>query len=303
MNKVLAVIDSEPDDLLMVYLLVKNYGTENVEILHLNNKKNTEWEGSKKIGELVDIMGINRGLLHSNIELEEIKSLLSRSELIFWTCDFTPLFEIYKSDPELCSGLTIYSYGSVNFRWCYSDLPKPEQEVFFEMLNNGFKKLFVFETYHAFGPKNSANRKTTPELANCLINPQNEALKYVMEQTRQWNSTIVKSCIEDIKKNLPEVTDADIERMSKDTEDENHTYAKIIKNISENEEFQMVFADFALPVLIGHAHYKPRVASFGQFVALSEVPESRLHYFITPEEEKEGFMSVLDSLLSAKISY
>lgn len=304
MTKVLAVIDSEPDDLLMIYLLVKKYGIENVEILHLNNKENTEWDGTKKITELVEIMGINKELLHANIELEEIKLMISKPELIFWTCDFTPLFEIYKTDPELCSKLTIYCYGSMNFRWCYSDLSRPEQDIFFGMLNRGFKKLYVFETYHAFGEVNSANKNTTPELAKCLVNSENEALKYVVEQTRQWNTTIYNKCVEDIKMNFPDFTDLDIERMSKDTNDKNHIDAKIIKNISENKEFQMVFADFALPVLIEHDYFKPTSAKLnGRFVAIESVPESELYYFITPKEQKANYMAILDSLLSVNINY
>ena len=136
------------------------------------------------------------------------------------------LVEWYKSAPDvagdLLSKVTWYVYGGFNFR-CIDD-----KEALLQMMGR-FKRVYIYESYHATAEQNSVNRINSPQLYTLLTESNNGFIDALSRITRLWNGHIVQ-----------ELKNSNSERAK-----------KVVASVTGNEQFQYVLADFALTSLIG----------------------------------------------------
>ena len=148
---------------------------------------------------------------------------------------FKPMRELlneYAKNPEyikqLVSNITLYVYGSFNFR-CLASLDKT---TLLDLLSQ-FKKICIYESYFVSGNNNSMNKSNAPALYKYLSENKNEYVNALTKLTYNWNKSILDDMIESLKdQTLDEYTRS--------------RHQKVVDSITGNEEFQYVIADFGL---------------------------------------------------------
>jgi hypothetical protein len=310
----LIVSDFEPDDMLSILLFIKKYGKNDILVILLN-RTDDKWNRIEKAKTFMKSLDAEeRLIIPDNITQTVIKTLKELNPfLLVWLCDFSPLYEMYQTEKELCKKTNVAAYGSVNMRWCYNK-PETDKTVFFEMINKGFESLSIVETFHAFGSINSANTDTTPILAAFFKGAENyrhsdfgPAIDYILESSRNWNLSIMNECLNEMDlaefpsfliDTIPEhklILDKIIP-ISLNKDDPNHTNAKIIANVCKYQDFQMVFADFTFPVALDY-NFKKRKCELdpqsGRFTILTEPEEDGTLFYLIGTDEVD-FMKKME---------
>ena len=142
------------------------------------------------------------------------------------------LLNKYVKDPilikYLVSKITLYVYGGFNFR-CLAWKNKKE---LLELINS-FKKVCIYESFFVSGEINSMNKLNAPRLYNYLKDHANNYTTTLSKLTYNWNKSILDDMVLSLKK----------EKLDDNTR---HRHQKVVDNVTGNEEFQYVIADFAL---------------------------------------------------------
>lgn len=145
------------------------------------------------------------------------------------------LFGWYLREPvevtKLIARVSLYAYGGFNFR-CLLSRTEDRTGKLCEFLR-GFKRVSIYETFHATGVQNSMNKTNAPEVYKLLDEFRHYSyVAALFKLTTLWNEHLVKSL------------EADVE--SRSDPDAQARNRKAIDSIRGNEEFQYVVADFGL---------------------------------------------------------
>lgn len=269
-TNIVIVHDAEPDDLLAISLLARQH--LNIKKTYVLDKADQDVSYSRaKFAQQhhACVPYQTNELVVCTTSADLVSHLKSDPEfatcLVIWLCTFEPLYLLYQERPDLVKTMLVSAYGSVNLRWCYNKLTDPTP--FVDMINHGFAALHVFETFFAFGEANSANSETAPELTQLLLSADNSELsaknsdlRVIFHAMKGWN-----------------------EYMSRwlETAPKTPTNLKIIDNLANAGEVQMVCADFALAcVLSGDGWQRVKASVVNGFIKLEDaVDETTLRYW------------------------
>ncbi len=152
------------------------------------------------------------------------------------------LLALFKKDQktitDLVKNIELFCYGSFNFITLFTDKKwnvYDDDKQHLVTLLNSFKKVNIYETFFATGADNSINKEKFPKLYNLFQEKKDEPFyQALIRLVTNWNQHIRDECqkdIDDAKSKGKEPSPVDI---------------NIINNISGNEDFQFVLADFAL---------------------------------------------------------
>lgn len=327
------IMDSEPDDLAALLILNKKYPGD-LRVVIAGKSNDNEHFDRTQIGldfcSLLDPPLAEKPILHevNSDELadEALRIMESKPRRIVWICSFLSLFKAYKKNPLVFKENSLWAYGSVNLRWAYKNLEPAEQTLFFEMLNKGFDCAAIFETYFAFGEKNSSHSDSTPNIAELLkpYSGYSNAASFVGETMIKWNSFSTHWIYEKLEKELPDLfppggprgldtlNEAQKEFVDNDSDEKSatKTTTKILRNMILHRNFQMVFADHGMALAVVCSELKdfwvPKRAALNSdgFIELKESEEGdTLNYFVTPEEDRDGIMSKFDLCMKNLFDY
>lgn len=128
--------------------------------------------------------------------------------------------------------VTLYVYGGFNFRCIYS-----ESNSQLDLINllSMFKKVVIYESFYVSGTNNSIDKYTSPKIYSLLQDQNNEFFKTLMKLIKNWNIHILN------KKKNALITATD--------EHEIKRIQKIINNVNDKIDFQLVLADFGLTAI------------------------------------------------------
>jgi hypothetical protein len=124
----------------------------------------------------------------------------------------------------------LYCYGGFNFR-CVFDNKKELLEVL-----SSFKKVTIYESFFVSGSENSVNALTMPKLHQVLRERDDEVCKALFRLIKNWNDDIFERFSES-------VSDPNIDP------DTRQRHQKVLDNVKDHREFQMVLADFGLAAI------------------------------------------------------
>jgi hypothetical protein len=169
---------------------------------------------------------------------------------------------------ELVQRIDLYIYGGFNFRLV--------AEKILALLSH-FKRVFVYESFYATGEENSMTKANFPRLYTYFQNSSeylqtsSEYLQTLKRLTSIWNCHLRDKCLENVKK----AKDAERKRRNQ----------KIIDNISGNEDFQFVIADFALAAIfdlvkaepVENLHFDEN--GYSKFDLSPSPPENKIHFY------------------------
>lgn len=126
----------------------------------------------------------------------------------------------------------VYLYGSFNLR----TLKCVDTQLLHALLQS-FSTVYLFETFHCVGTRNSINRETMPELYKRWTDLQrcdDKPMRHLASWMRVWNAHIVAE--------------------QRPWMDSSETARKIVTNVEAHAEFQFVAADMVVALCVGERH-------------------------------------------------
>lgn len=254
--------DLESDDVLAILLLsaVKYYvvgeGDSNMKYKRMNeyaklsnNESAIIIEGigsktkfsmdGKEFDKLPDVLQCNENYLLRFIEFAN-----SDNPIMFSFKPMRELIQEYIKNPELTtkllSNITLYCYGGFNFRCLFSEYKKELLEVL-----HLFKRVNIYESFFVSGSDNSVNKNTMPGLYKIFKEKNNKPYYTALSKLiYNWNVDIKERFTKSIQN--PELDD-----------DSKKRHQKVLDNIGDHLDFQMVLADFGLAAIYDKIEPKP----------------------------------------------
>lgn len=107
-------------------------------------------------------------------------------------------FEEFVKNNQVFNKATVYIYGGFNLRSLYLDRDQNKMNNKIVEVNNflkSFKKVILFETFHAFGKNNGINSKDSPLVFDALEKNFPEYTNYLYESSLNWDSSnLISQC-------------------------------------------------------------------------------------------------------------
>ena len=132
---------------------------------------------------------------------EKLINFIQNNDEVFIVsiCPPRNLFRIWKNPVtrSLLKKVTVWSYGSFNYRTIYSDknITEEDKKDFFEFLNTGFRRLYTYETFFALNI-NTIDINNTPLIYKWLYDNQSRPdIKLMLNLIKQWNNNIILEII------------------------------------------------------------------------------------------------------------
>ena len=175
--------------------------------------------------------------VHLNRQNTAPKAIISLASM-------TALFKAASADESLFYDITLLQYGSVNIRWAHKEngLGYREPDVV-QLLDRGFGKCYLYESWFATGEYNQVNKKLAPALMEVLL-----ADEVIRTSIEEWNAHMVAK----IERKLSVVP-----RTSSTT--------TILLKIADDPH-QVVAADFfAIASLLDLGNYRPMHVDLSQY--------------------------------------
>lgn len=150
-----------------------------------------------------------------------------------------PPRELLVIDRNLLSHVTLAQYGSFNLRCLF----KTYKDInISNWLNTSFKEVFLYESFFATGLENSVSDKQLFEIISFKYEELYKLIKV-------WNDHISTDCLDSIVDNCTKLKTSEWDE-KKILLNKIDRSLKIVKNIVDANNKQMVLADFALVVLL-----------------------------------------------------
>jgi hypothetical protein len=206
MQPVSVFLDANPSSLMALAMIhwSNKYRIENVFTKERRCDPLPQWSNREKAQQLLEILG-----LADTVSVHPVESILAFNEAtehtIFWMGPFDPLFDFFnpgsQAGRDVLRTLTVYAYGSLNIQGIAPS--RAWRETYTELLNSGFKALYIFESSRAFFNQFSVNKLDTPALADALVKSTRPAIRWILDQSDVWTNVIYRCEIRDAREQIP----------------------------------------------------------------------------------------------------